>query len=503
MSELERIALALLLALFYGAFCWYCFSRHRVTAGGAVTQADVVVAYASQSGRAHALAAKACEAFAGRASLCGLNQLTPNELQKSKTLLIVASTYGEGEAPDNGALFEKKFIRQAPELSLTDTPFAVVALGDSYYAGFCAFGRRVYSALQRCDARALADCIELDASKPEQEHEALTQLQALIKTLGGHFDIDTAEDSVVPDRYRATLHRRQRLNGASPSAPLYSLALNTTDAVNYSAGDIAEVYPLHDAALCKQRLAVLGLTADATLELNGQAIPAWRWLASRQWPLPEKPAAIPAGQWLKTLPEEAPRQYTIANAYTPNTLQLVVRQQRNSAGELGLASGWLTERAELGGELELAIRDNQEFHTPPADQPLILIGNGSGIAGLRAHWQHRDDTGGEACWVLYGERDPGADRPFADELARLQAKGVIHELDCVYSRAGEHSEYVQQRLLRRGDLLKNWLGRNACIYVCGSRVGMGQGVHDALLELLGEPALDELQAAGRYRRDVY
>ncbi|WP_052480971.1 flavodoxin domain-containing protein [Gilvimarinus agarilyticus] len=503
MSEFERIALALLLALFYGAFCWYCFSRRRITARVTLSQADVVVAYASQSGRAHALAEKACEAFAGRASLCALNQLTPSALQQSKTLLIVASTYGEGEAPDNGALFEKRLIRQTPDLSLNDSQFAVVALGDSYYSGFCAFGRRVYSALQQSEARALADCIELDASKPEQELEALTQLKALIKTLGGRFDIDTAEASVVPDRYWATLQRRQKLNDGSPGAPLYSLTINTSDTVNYSAGDIAEVYPLHDTALCKQQLVALGLTEDATLELDGQAVSAWRWLASRQWPLPEKPASLSAEQWLKHLPEEAPRQYTIANAYTPNRLQLVVRQLRNTNGELGVASGWLTERADVGDKLELAIRDNQEFHTPPAEQPLVLIGNGSGIAGLRAHWQQRDNTGGEACWVLYGERDADTDRPFADELAQLQTKGVIQELDCVYSRSGEYSEYVQQRLLRRGDLLKSWLERNACIYVCGSRVGMGQGVHEALLELLGEPALDELQAAGRYRRDVY
>lgn len=231
-------------------------------------------------------------------------------------------------------------------------------------------------------------------------------------------------------------------------------------------------------------------------------MPAWQWLASRQWPLPNKPASAPLEQWLSDLPEEAPRQYTIANAYMPNELELVVRQQRNEAGDLGLASGWLTERLNLNDPVELAIRDNQEFHTPPADQPLILIGNGSGIAGLRAHWQHRARTGGEPCWVLFGERDAFADRLFADELSDLQAKGVIQSLDCVYSRGGE-PEYVQQRLIRRKDQLLSWLGRNACIYVCGSRLGMGQGVHQALLELLGEQRVEELQAAGRYRRDVY
>jgi sulfite reductase (NADPH) flavoprotein alpha-component len=503
MSDFERIALALLLALFYGALCGFCFRRRSLKPRIKVEPSGVLVAYASQSGRAHALAEKIAEAFAGRAVLCSLNQLPVSPLSQVTQLIVVASTYGAGEAPDNGAVFAKNLNKLPADTSLKNTQFAVVALGDSYYPDFCAFGRRVYLALQRLGAQALAGSIELDASKPQQEHTALQQLHRLIDELGGHFDSDTAQGRVVPARHKVILQQRQLLNAGSPGSPLYHLTLSAADTLNYSAGDIAELYPRHNAALCKQQLRALGLAEEATISIDRQTLPAWRWLASRQWPLPVKPKTMPAAQWLKSLPEEAPRQYTIANAYSPHTLHLVVRQQRNHNHELGLASGWLTQELALHGELELAIRDNQEFHTPPAHQPLILIGNGSGIAGLRAHLQHRAHTGGEPCWLLYGERDAHTDRPFADELAQLQRQGVILQLDCVYSRCPKHPAYVQQRLQQRSEQLTHWLGRNACIYVCGSRVGMGQGVHDVLLSLLGEQALDELQAAGRYRRDVY
>lgn len=503
MSDIERIALALLLALFYGALCWFCFRRSSLTHHINVGSNGVLVAYASQSGRAHALAEKISEAFVSRAPVCSLNQLQMSQLTKVTQLIIVASTYGEGEAPDNGTVFAKSLVKPPSGTALKGTQFAVVALGDSYYPDFCAFGRRIYLALQRLGAQALTGSIELDASKPQQEHIALQRLRRLINGLGGDFDSDKAQRHVVPDRHTAKLQQRQLLNAGSPGAPLYHLTLSADDALSYSAGDIAEIYPRHNAALCQQQLRALGLAEEATVSIQQQAIPAWRWLASRQRPWPAKPKSMPTEQWLKNLPEEAPRQYTIANAYSPNTLQLVVRQQRNLNGELGTASGWLTQGVALHGELELAVRDNQEFHTPPANQPLILIGNGSGIAGLRAHLQHRESTGGEPCWLLYGERDAYTDRPFAHELARLQSKGVIDELECVYSRCAKRPAYVQQRLLQRGELLTDWLDRNACIYVCGSRLGMGQGVHEALLTLLGESALDELQAVGRYRRDVY
>lgn len=504
MLEFERIALAVLLALLFLLFTWYCYHRQGWRFGSNVRleNSDTVIAYASQSGRAHALAEQCWQSFSGQAQLLKLNQLNEKLLSKVDRILIFASTYGEGEAPDNGAVFEQRILSAAAAFSLEGKEFAVIALGDSHYPNFCSFGHKIHAGLKQLGARPLTDCIELDASKPEQEHKALQQLKSVVSALGGSFNADRAEHRVIPERYCATLISRQLLNKGSPGAPLYCLRFTVADTLNYSAGDIVEIVPRHNAELCKQKLAQLGFAQGTMLMVNHQSIPAWQWLAGRQWPLPGKPDSMSAEQWLLELPEEAPRQYTIANAYLPHEIQLVVRQQRSEMGDLGLASGWLTRHLGLNEQIELAIRDNQEFHTPPADQPLILIGNGSGIAGLRAHLQHRAITGGEPCWLLYGERDACTDRPFADELSDLQKRGVLQFLDCAYSRA-EHPEYVQQRLLQRKERLLDWLGCNACIYVCGSRLGMGQGVHQVLLDLLGEKRVEELQAAGRYRRDVY
>ncbi|UTF60615.1 NADPH cytochrome P450 oxidoreductase family protein [Gilvimarinus sp. DA14] len=504
MGELERIALAAMLALLFLLFTWFCYHRHGWRPRRKAVSGNLVIAYASQSGRSHALAEQCWRGFEGRASLINVNQLSPQTLSQTRQLLIFASTYGEGEAPDNGALFEKNLAKQSnAEWNFASTEYAVIALGDSYYTDFCAYGYRVHSVLERLEARPLAQCITLDASKPEQEQAALLQVQRLVHSMGGNFIADSAEHNLIPERHTVSLLKRKRLNPKSPGAPLYHLQLTSAPDLSYSAGDIAEVFPRHNQRTCQQQLAQLGLSETAVISVQEKTYNAIEWLATRQWPLPDKPADIAPEKWLAELPEVAPRQYTIANAFDCANLQLVVRQQVNQQGELGLASGWLTEHMQLDEKLEISVLDNQEFHTPPPAQPLILIGNGSGIAGLRAHWQQRARTGGEPVWLLYGERDPHSDKPFADECAELKAQGVLQQIDLVYSRNGEHSQYVQDRLLQRGELLQQWLQNDACIYVCGSRVGMGQGVHSALQSLLGEERLQQLQADGRYRRDVY
>lgn len=200
MPEFERIALAVLLALLYFLFTAYCYYRHgwRFGARSQRENSDTVIAYASQSGRAHALAEQCWQSFPGRAQLLKLNQLNEALLRKARRVLIFASTYGEGEAPDNGAVFDKKILGTKTAPFLDGTEFAVIALGDSYYPNFCAFGHKIHTGLQRLNGQPLSDCITLDASKPEQEHNALQKLKTVVSALGGHFNADRAGGACCP-----------------------------------------------------------------------------------------------------------------------------------------------------------------------------------------------------------------------------------------------------------------------------------------------------------------
>ena len=134
---------------------------------------------------------------------------------------------------------------------------------------------------------------------------------------------------------------------------------------------------------------------------------------------------------------------------------------------------------------------------------MILIGNGTGLAGLRAHLRAREAIGATRNWLLFGERNASADRLHGEELDAWQRNGVLERLDLVFSRDGHLQRYVQDALHANADTLRAWVDEGAALYVCGSLEGMAPGVDAALNEILGAPRMTELSETGRYRRDVY
>jgi sulfite reductase (NADPH) flavoprotein alpha-component len=118
---------------------------------------------------------------------------------------------------------------------------------------------------------------------------------------------------------------------------------------------------------------------------------------------------------------------------------------------------------------------------------MILIGNGTGLAGLRALLKSRIAGGHHDNWLIFGERNAAPDFYYRDELLAWQNAGSLKQLDLVFSRDGDRHEYVQDRLRARADVLKEWLSRGAAIYVCGSAQGMATGVDEVLQSALGKP----------------
>ena len=150
----------------------------------------------------------------------------------------------------------------------------------------------------------------------------------------------------------------------------------------------------------------------------------------------------------------------------------------------------------------MRLRTNRSFHGPEDETPMILIGNGTGIAGLRAHLKARSPAGGGA-WLLFGERTRAHDAFFDAELQAWLESGVLRRLDRAFSRDAGDGRYVQNLVAGAADELRDWIGRGAAIHVCGSLEGMAAGVHAALETALGAEALLDLLETGRYRRDVY
>ena len=167
------------------------------------------------------------------------------------------------------------------------------------------------------------------------------------------------------------------------------------------------------------------------------------------------PGAAPAGR-----PATSPRSARAANAAgnccrtantrsprcPPTRAALLVRQMRGPDGDLGLGSGWLTHVARLGDEIDLRLRSNRNFHAPDDDRPMILIGNGTGLAGLRALLKARLAAGRHRNWLVFGERQAAHDWFCRAEIEGWRDAGQLERLDAVFSRDQEERRYVQHLL---------------------------------------------------------
>ena len=131
---------------------------------------------------------------------------------------------------------------------------------------------------------------------------------------------------------------------------------------------------------------------------------------------------------------------------------------RGPDGDLGQGSGWLTHGARLGDEIDLRLRSNRNFHAPDDDRPMILIGNGTGLAGLRALLA-RLAAGRHRNWLVFGERQAAHDWFCRAEIQGWRDAGQIERLDAVFSRDQEERRYVQHLLREQADTVRAWTRR--------------------------------------------
>ena len=501
----------------YLAFCGWIWRRHRRrlqrerAAADALLTGDappLLIAYASQTGTAERLAWQSAEALQQAAipvRLLPLAALDTDTLRSCSRALFIVSTYGEGDPPDAALPFARRLLGQKLDqrrqpLDLHRLQFALLALGDSSYADFCGFGRRLGHWLRTQGAVPLFDAIEVDNG----DDGALRHWQHQLGQLGGRVDL---ADWQAPAYRRWRLLERRCLNPGSAGAPAFFIALAPLEGdAEWQAGDIAEIGPRRDPTAVQALLTQCGFDGDESVECRSERL-SLRAALSRSLPPPEPLDSASPHTLAATLQPLPHREYSIASLSDSGRVELLVRQQRHADGSLGLGSGYLTASAELGDEIDLRLRTNRNFH-PPADAcPLILIGNGTGIAGLRAQLLARERQRRHANWLLFGERSAMHDFFFRDEIERWQHSGHLARVDLAFSRDGKRvdgrADYVQQRLRDAADLLRQWVDDGAAIYVCGSLQGMAPAVHAVLNDLLGERCVEQLTESGRYRRDVY
>ena len=454
----SRLLLALLLLAAYLAMCAAIYLAEKRKRKRAAHEAAAwlpsadggqtwLVAYASQTGFAEQLArqtARVLHTGGVPARVSALSELGDEELQCTESALFIVSTYGEGDPPDNASRFFDKLM-QAPA-ALPSLHYGLLMLGDRSYASFCGFGRALAAWLAASGAQALFEPVVVS----NEETAALQAWQHHVNRIAGTSDVP---DWQAPAYRRWRLAARRLMNPHSAGTPTYHLELEAPDggALAWQAGDLAQILAPGD----RQR----------------------------------------------------PREYSVASIPADGRIHLLVRQERHGDGTLGITSGWLTHDAPLGAPVELRLRAHGNFRIGDnARRPLILIGNGSGLAGLRSHLRARAAdfaTRPSRNWLIFGERNAASDFYYREEIEAWQAQGLLTRVDMVFSRDQAERRYVQDRVREQAGIVREWIAHDAAIYVCGSLEGMAGGVETALIDVLGEDGVSDLVAQGRYKRDVY
>ena len=537
-------------------------------AASAMVRQKLTILYATESGNSEALALGAKRdavrlGFAPR--VLDAAEATVAGLADAGTLLVVASTWGEGEAPQRAASFLRGLLADdAPRLD--GLRFAVLALGDRAYTQFCETGRLVDERLAALGGVRVAprlDC-DLDYEAPAAAWLGTT-LPALLEAgdaPGGDKDrvIHVAFGQAAPaafgkaNPFPAEVTETVNLNSSRSAKHTVHVELNLAGSgLAYQPGDAIGVLPQNDPALVEAVMAaagvkgddalaaamggrhdittltghMVGVLAESTGDAGLRALAGDRDALAAYLPgrhvidlLEDHPVHLSPEQLLAALRPLAPRLYSVASSQRAvgdeaHLLVSAVRYGAHGRDRNGVASTWLADRRRVGDTVPVYVKPNPHFRLPedPA-VPLVMIGPGTGVAPFRAFMQDRDAAGITGrTWLFFGDRHYTHDFLYQLDWQDWLKRGVLERLDVAFSRDQPAKRYVQHAMADRAAELYAWLRDGARVYVCGDAQHMARDVDAALRQVLetqggqsperAAAELETMRQQGRYLRDVY
>lgn len=520
----------------------------------------LTVLYGSQSGNCEALSKilrKAGKAKGFDPKVTELDAFDFNQLSETAHLLIVTSTFGEGDPPDNAIKFcERLAADDVP--GLAGVSYAVCGLGDSSYTHFNKCARDIDERLAELGAQRVADAVLCDVDYEDDFaawSDAVFASESFMCAAGGSVDLPEPGEAVPTlsrydkkNPFAAILLDVTCLNKEGSSKEVNHVELSLAGSgLEYEAGDALGVWPVNCTELVQQLLDAGGWTGREAIQLKTgptslrEALigrldtcvvtPALyesagfdgtedHWKESHVLDVIEAAASLfDAQAFVDTLRPLTPRLYSIASSPTahPGEVHLTVgavRYHQRDKPRKGVASTFLADRCPVGGKVGVYVHKSAHFHLPQDEAPLIMIGPGTGIAPFRAFLEERETRGAVGkSWLFFGDRNEATDFLYREQFETYLASGRLDRLDAAWSRDRDEKVYVQDKMREAGEELFAWLENGACVFVCGDASRMAQDVDAALHDIIakqGGLSLDEaeayvndLKSNHRYQRDVY
>jgi sulfite reductase (NADPH) flavoprotein alpha-component len=524
-----------------------------------VAAEPLTIVYATESGNSERLAndlAKSARKSGLKPSIIDLADLDVGTLSKTRRLVVIAATWGEGEPPSRVAgkyneLMKSDFGR------LDGVEFGVLALGDTAYAEFCAIGKQIDERLAALGGTRVVDRIDCDL---DFETPAADWIGRAVKALAPP---DADRGKVIPVEFgktgaakseivEAEIVELTNLNSSRSDKETIHLALRFDGSMPpYEPGDSLDLYVENDPAEIDELLAAAGLTEDKALrdelirsrdihtlslksldayaELTGHQYvkalieqgEARSWIEGRQLIdlIAHFPIAFTAEHLRAVTRALSPRAYSIASSRRENEdeahlLISAVRYETHGRARKGVASNYIAGRRRRGDKVRVKLRTNKHFRPPGADHDAIMVGPGTGVAPFRAFVQERRAAGAKGRnWLFFGDRNFTHDFLYQLEWQEALKDGALARLDLAFSRDQSRKIYVQDRIWeRRADLIE-WLDGGANFYVCGDAKAMAKDVRAALVRSFAdvkslsldaaEAAVAQLERDKRYLQDTY
>lgn len=516
------------------------------------SNSDILLLYGTQTGNAESLAEDVAEKaleFGINSSVMGMDEVTPESLQNSERTLLITSTYGEGEMPDNAqVLWDAMKEESAPRLD--NTHFAVLGIGDTSYDLFCQAAVDWDNRLEALGGQRILDRVDCDLDYEVPFSEWLSAVLPALVGLGAGGNEVEKESEVgklktkakwskkLPFPAKLVTNRVLTKNASTKETRHYEISLKDSE-IDYKVGDALGVIPTNCPELVTSIIETLAFsTDDSSIISKGESKPLFEALlndfeiklASKELVaavaersgdknlnellLPEnkkemsnfmwgrdlidfisdfKSVKFTAEEFVALLKPIQPRLYSISSSLAkhPGEVHLTVASVRyESLGKQrkGVCSTFLADRISEETPVQCYLAPNKNFGVPSDDSlPMIMVGPGTGIAPFRAFLEEREVTNSTGKnWLFFGERNRDSDFLYEEELLQWQETGLLNRLDLAFSRDQEEKIYVQDLMREQGAELFTWLEQGGYFFVCGDAQRMAKDVDKALFDVIKE-----------------
>lgn len=530
-----------------------------------VASRTLTILYGTETGNAAEVARDVKKVAATKGLSCTVVDMADykvRQIAQEQDVLIVVSTYGEGDPPEPAVgFFEFIESRKAPKLD--GVRFTVLALGDTTYEFHCEAGKRLDQRFEELGAQRLAPRVDCDV---DYEEAAESWTDAIIEQLGSEakaaqpaatvMQADSAPASVHDKRnpFSAPIIENIPIVGRGSTKETRHIEFSLAGSgLSYEPGDALGIAASNDPAVVATLLDTLGFSPEAEFELKGQATNLREALTDRfeittatprfldYWAMLSEADALrqlqqedrsgersvflsthhvidiirnfPVGKvtpegFISALRPLQPRLYSLASSLSamPDEAHLTVspvRYDLHGEPRSGVASSLLADRVDLDTVLPVYVQSNPHFRLPGDDVPIIMIGAGTGVAPYRAFLQEREVRGSSGkSWLFFGERNFRTDFLYQTEWQGWLKDGTLSRMNVAFSRDRNEKVYVQHRMKEQASDIFAWLEEGAHVYVCGDATNLAPDVHDALIDIIANEGRTGPEAAADYVRSL-